>query len=1033
MQKSKSDSFLRQLYRSICILFCLILSFGLLQAQCTLVCPVDLQLSLPQSGQFAVTTQFLAPTAGTYCPGNLDLQVTTSLGQSVPDNVITCAYVGAALTATITHTASGNQCSTTITVQDAIPPALQCADKFITCQTDPTAVPIALPSVTDNCTPVGLLTADYQDITTDLPCGTLYAGQSVTERIDRTWTITDQSGNSSTCMEVIHVRTPTLAQVVVPPHLNDIALPALACGQNYQDLALTGQPLLGELPLDPLSSCDIGATYNDQILPGCSPNSFTVMRTWLIVDFCNSNFRQHIQFIHIRDKVPPVLTVPAATTISTTASSCTATVTLPAATATDACSSVTIQPSWQFGTGYGPFASVPVGTHVVTYRATDACGNSTTATTTITVRDDSPPNTICASNVQAGLGANGSVLVNVQAINSGTWDNCDTPVLELSRDLTNWGSTVALSCADVSAPVTVTLRATDASGNSNICETTITVRDFQKPVLNCPVAITLTCLQDPDNQSVTGMASATDNCGVPTLVHADVSVSDGCQIGTVTRTWTATDAANNTRTCSQVITLVPVNSLQVIFPTAVTLNACTGPAQTDPGTTGRPVVTGQSCFEPSVTFVDEVYTIAPPACFGIIRKWKVVDHCIYQPGGTVGIWEQNQLISIIDQTPPVLTVPAAVTVSPQGGSCTTAQVAIEPATATDCSTSLTFTNNSPFANNPNSADASGTYPVGTHEVTWRVEDGCGNSNLRTTTITVVDATPPSAICRSGVSVGLGAGGVVTLLPALLDGGSFDNCTPQSQLTMQVQPAIVGCSQIGVVTATLTVTEPSGLSSTCQTVVQVQDNNQTCSRFTVQGTIKDTHGAPLPGIRVTAGQGYEALTDGDGIYLLTDLVGGQNYSIKPTHNINWKNGVTTLDLLFISQHILSLQPLGSPEKIYAADANNSGTLTAFDIVQLRKIVLDALDTIPGGQSWKFIPANYVFPNQLNPFESAVPGTYELLGLDGNTQNLDFKALKTGDMNLNANAADAAAPPTPVALQMQAIELILRKLRKPADKE
>jgi hypothetical protein len=1000
--------------------------------QCTLICGANQNLSLPASGQFMVTAAQIAPTAATFCPGPLTISLTTASGLPLPNATVTCQQAGQTVTATLTHTASGNSCSVEISISDVLPPVLVCADRLITCQTDPTATPVALPEVlSDNCTVANI---DYQDVTTDLPCNTIHNGVQVTEQIERTWTVTDQAGNSSTCLEMIYVRTPTLAQVTVPPNLDNVSSPALGCGANYEDLSLTGQPTLGGQPLDPSSSCDMAATYTDQIVPGCSPMSFTVLRTWLIVDFCNSNIRQHVQLVRVLDKVAPILTVPAPIVVACSDATCTATVTLPNASATDACSSVSIQANWAFGSGFGPFQNVPKGTYTVTYRATDACGNTATATTTLTVRDQTPPHIICSPTLQAGLGANGTVLINTNSADAGTWDNCGPVLLALSRDSLNWGPTAAFSCADLGAPVPVLLRASDTEGLTNFCVVSVQVRDFQKPVLNCPNSLIISCLQDPNNLALTGQAIATDNCSTPTVVHQDVTTLDGCRIGSVVRTWTATDAAANTRTCAQTITLTAVNTTTVAFPANVTLNACANAVNLDPTSTGRPVLGGQACFVPTVTHTDEVFTLAPPSCFMVIRRWRVVDHCINgSVGGSAGIWEQAQQIMVADQTPPVLTVPVSITVSPNLAGCTMAQVTLPDATATDCSTQLTFTNNSPFATNQQSANASGTYPLGTHVVTWRVEDGCGNFNVKTVTITVADNTPPMALCRHGLSVSLGAGGLTALTPAMFDAGSTDNCAPASALMLSITPTSVGCSQIGNQPVTLTVTDPTGLQSQCQTFVIVQDNNNTCNRYTISGTIRDVHNQALPGVTVRDGQGHTVLTDDSGVFTFNSLTGGQNYSIRPEHNGNWKNGVTTYDLLLISQHILGLVPLDTPAKIYAADANNSNTVTTFDIVQLRKIILTVMDTVPNSTSWRFYPTNYVFPNLENPFVSPVPATIELNALDASVTNLEFRGIKTGDLNLSADPNDMTAPMRPAELRREVEAWILRRIARGVSSE
>jgi hypothetical protein len=125
-----------------------------------------------------------------------------------------------------------------------------------------------------------------------------------------------------------------------------------------------------------------------------------------------------------------------------------------------------------------------------------------------------------------------------------------------------------------------------------------------------------------------------------------------------------------------------------------------------------------------------------------------------------------------------------------------------------------------------------------------------------------------------------------------------------------------------------------------------------------------------------------------------------YKITPEMDQDPKNGVTTFDLLLISKHILNLEPLTSPYKIIAADANKSNTITTFDIVTLRKLILGVTSSLaPDNTSWRFVDRSYVFPNPFNPFggfpefrESEITSIIPA----------DFVGVKIGDINLSALA-------------------------------
>ncbi len=130
--------------------------------------------------------------------------------------------------------------------------------------------------------------------------------------------------------------------------------------------------------------------------------------------------------------------------------------------------------------------------------------------------------------------------------------------------------------------------------------------------------------------------------------------------------------------------------------------------------------------------------------------------------------------------------------------------------------------------------------------------------------------------------------------------------------------------------------------------------------------------------------------------------GYAYDITPARNDDPLNGVTTYDLVLISKHIIGTEILGSPYKVIAADANQDGKVTTFDILLLRKLILGLITELPNGKSWNFIPMEYIFPNPQNPFDPpfpnkiTVPRSYEFP-----YGSHEFLGVKIGDVNYSAN--------------------------------
>ena len=101
-----------------------------------------------------------------------------------------------------------------------------------------------------------------------------------------------------------------------------------------------------------------------------------------------------------------------------------------------------------------------------------------------------------------------------------------------------------------------TWTAVDGCGNSVSCDQTVTVVDSTPPDITCPADATVECNVDP-TPDVTGMATATDECGDVTISYTDATVEGDCPAEyTITRTWTAVDACGNEASCPQVINVL---------------------------------------------------------------------------------------------------------------------------------------------------------------------------------------------------------------------------------------------------------------------------------------------------------------------------------------------------------------------------------------------------------------------------------------------------------------------------------------------
>lgn len=152
---------------------------------------------------------------------------------------------------------------------------------------------------------------------------------------------------------------------------------------------------------------------------------------------------------------------------------------------------------------------------------------------------------------------------------------------------------------------------------------------------------------------------------------------------------------------------------------------------------------------------------------------------------------------------------------------------------------------------------------------------------------------------------------------------------------------------------------------------------------------------FPGVTVGTGANNQpVITDNQGEFSFPFTPGG-TCSIQPVSPNDFYNGVSTLDLVLISRHILGIRPFTSPYYLVAADVNRSGTITGLDIVNIRRLLLRVDTVLLGGTaSWRFLKSNTVVTNTSLPLVNSEVHSCSATGAT------DFLAIKSGDVNGSA---------------------------------
>jgi hypothetical protein len=113
---------------------------------------------------------------------------------------------------------------------------------------------------------------------------------------------------------------------------------------------------------------------------------------------------------------------------------------------------------------------------------------------------------------------------------------------------------------------------------------------------------------------------------------------------------------------------------------------------------------------------------------------------------------------------------------------------------------------------------------------------------------------------------------------------------------------------------------------------------------VSGVVKSTQSKLVHNVEIRMGndptvlQFVSTITDEEGKFIFDPVQRKTDHFVKAYKNDDPLNGVSTLDLIRIQKHLLGLTPFTSPYEFIAADANRSSSVTALDLIELRKLIL-----------------------------------------------------------------------------------------------
>ncbi|MFK8163853.1 MAG: T9SS type A sorting domain-containing protein [Lewinella sp.] len=325
-------------------------------------------------------------------------------------------------------------------------------------------------------------------------------------------------------------------------------------------------------------------------------------------------------------------------------------------------------------------------------------------------------------------------------------------------------------------------------------------------------------------------------------------------------------------------------------------------------------------------------------------------------------------------------------------------------------------------------------PIGRHLARVRTTDGCGNQDEQFVVLIIDDNKAPSPDCRQVNTVALvpdvNFGGIATVFATDFIQGPAAVCTetvisysifPETEagrpgFIPQADRASLSydCSDLGEqLLRVYAFSEATGLNDFCNISLTITAPNPTiCEgrQGTISGVIMTEAGAPMENVEVFLEGQTElvTVTEIDGSYFFDGLQEERDHTARPYYNEAPINGLSTFDISELSRYLLGEDIALTPYQFIAADANNNGAITILDLLEIREVLLGIEDNFDNNTSWRFVPADYVFPEPNNPWAEEFPTAAVFAPLNGNVE-ADFIAIKVGDINGSATPSGSFGPP------------------------
>lgn len=438
------------------------------------------------------------------------------------------------------------------------------------------------------------------------------------------------------------------------------------------------------------------------------------------------------------------------------------------------------------------FGCADLGFQWVSVNVKDAAGNTSTSLCKVTVIDVSAPQ-IKARNVVMNLTFDGYAVLDPKNMDDGTWDLCGSYTLKLSKSV--------FSCEDVGNN-TVTLIATDASGNESRTSANVEIIDAIAPYSNTK---NIELSVDTNGEAILNFTNPSlsiyDVCGIKSVGFSKEKLTCDSKINVVGIT--AIDKNNNIGKFDVTVTLK-----DLIFP-----EIKTKPINIYLDKEGKATLTPNMINNGSSDNckIDTMYLSKNSFSCENIGKDTVI---FYARDNYGNISMKKESITVIDSiSPNIKTKEIALTLNDFGK----AQIKVEDienGSTDNCGIKTKTLSKTEF-------DCSN---IGNVEVFYTVEDKNGNISKKILIINITETIKPNLKLKENISLGLDKDGFLKLTESQIIAAAIDNCGIKQ---ISFSKDNFSCSNLGKNQIVVSLTDNSGNITTATTDINIIDSQGVC--------------------------------------------------------------------------------------------------------------------------------------------------------------------------------------------------------------